>query len=52
MEIKAQVHNISRLNNYHFLVPDYQREYVWKVDDQVEQSTIVISRNDRGSVGA
>jgi len=37
MEVKAQVHNISKLKDYHFLVPDYQREYVWKVDDQVEQ---------------
>lgn len=37
MEIKAQVHTVARLKDYHFLVPDYQREYVWKVDDQVEQ---------------
>lgn len=37
MEIKAQVHNISKLKDYYFLVPDYQREYVWKVDDQVDQ---------------
>jgi len=37
MEIKAQVHTIERLKDYHFLVPDYQREYVWKEDDQVEQ---------------
>lgn len=37
MEVKAQVHNIAKLKDYHFLVPDYQREYVWKVDDQVEQ---------------
>lgn len=37
MEIKAQVHNISKLKDYHFLVPDYQREYVWKADDQVDQ---------------
>lgn len=37
MEIKAQVHTISKLKDYYFLVPDYQREYVWKVDDQVEQ---------------
>lgn len=37
MEVKAQVQNISRLKDYYFLVPDYQREYVWKVDDQVEQ---------------
>ena len=37
MEIKAQVHNISKLKDYYFLVPDYQREYVWKMDDQVDQ---------------
>jgi len=37
MDIKAQVHNISKLRDYFFIVPDYQREYVWKVDDQVEQ---------------
>ena len=37
MEVKAQVHTIEKLKDYHFLVPDYQREYVWKDDDQVEQ---------------
>ena len=37
MEINAAVHSISKLKDYFFLVPDYQREYVWKVDDQVEQ---------------
>lgn len=37
MEVKAQVHTIEKLKDYHFLVPDYQREYVWEVDDQVEQ---------------
>lgn len=37
MEVKAHVHTIAKLKDYHFLVPDYQREYVWKVDDQVEQ---------------
>lgn len=37
MEVKAQVQTIAKLKDYHFLVPDYQREYVWKVDDQVEQ---------------
>lgn len=37
MEVNAQVHTIAKLKDYHFLVPDYQREYVWKVDDQVEQ---------------
>ncbi len=37
MDIKAEVKNITKLKDYFFLVPDYQREYVWKVDDQVEQ---------------
>lgn len=37
MEINADVHSISKLKEYFFLVPDYQREYVWKVDDHVEQ---------------
>lgn len=37
MEIKAQVHNIHKLSDYFFVVPDYQREYVWRVEDQVEQ---------------
>ena len=37
MEVKAQVHTIEKLKDYHFLVPDYQREYVWEVEDQVEQ---------------
>lgn len=37
MQVKAEVKNISKLKDYHFLVPDYQREYVWRVDDQVEQ---------------
>ena len=42
MEIKADVHSISKLKDYFFLVPDYQREYVWKVDDQVEQFLVDI----------
>lgn len=42
MEIKAQVQNISKLKDYFFIVPDYQREYVWKVDDQVEQFLVDI----------
>ncbi|MEN9446071.1 MAG: hypothetical protein RL728_583, partial [Bacteroidota bacterium] len=37
MDIKAQVKSIEKLKDYFFLVPDYQREYVWKPDDQVEQ---------------
>lgn len=42
MEIKAQVKNIEKLKDYYFLVPDYQREYVWQVDDQVEQFLVDI----------
>jgi len=42
MEIKAEVKSISKLKDYYFLVPDYQREYVWKPDDQVEQFLIDI----------
>ncbi|WP_295230352.1 DUF262 domain-containing protein [uncultured Chryseobacterium sp.] len=42
MEIKAEVKSISRLKDYFFIVPDYQREYVWKPDDQVEQFLIDI----------
>jgi hypothetical protein len=37
MEINAAVHNISKLKDYFFLLPDYRHEYMWKVDDQVEQ---------------
>lgn len=42
MEIKAHVKSISQLGDYFFLVPDYQREYVWKPEDQVEQFIIDI----------
>lgn len=42
MEIKAEVKSINKLKEYFFLVPDYQREYVWKPDDQVEQFIIDI----------
>lgn len=42
MEIKAQVQNIAKLKDYFFIVPDYQREYVWQVDDQVEQFLVDI----------
>lgn len=42
MEIKAEVKSITKLKDYFFLVPDYQREYVWKPDDQVEQFIIDI----------
>lgn len=42
MDIKANVKSITQLKDYFFLVPDYQREYVWKPDDQVEQFLIDI----------
>ena len=42
MDINADVKSISQLKDYFFLVPDYQREYVWKPDDQVEQFIIDI----------
>lgn len=42
MDIKAEVKSISKLKDYFFLVPDYQREYVWQPDDQVEQFIIDI----------
>ncbi len=37
MKIDADVKTITKLKDYFFLVPDYQREYVWKPDDEVEQ---------------
>lgn len=37
MQIDAKVHSIEGLKDFYFVVPDYQREYVWKADDQVEQ---------------
>ena len=42
MNIDADVKSLSKLKDYFFLVPDYQREYVWKPDDQVEQFMIDI----------
>jgi uncharacterized protein with ParB-like and HNH nuclease domain len=37
MHIDAKVHSIRDLKDFYFVVPDYQREYVWEADDQVEQ---------------
>lgn len=37
MHIDAKVHSIRELKDFYFVVPDYQREYVWEADDQVEQ---------------
>ncbi|WP_316804391.1 DUF262 domain-containing HNH endonuclease family protein [Pedobacter nototheniae] len=42
MQVKADVKSIVELKDYYFVVPDYQREYVWKADDQVEQFLIDI----------
>jgi uncharacterized protein with ParB-like and HNH nuclease domain len=42
MKIKAEVKNITKLEDYFFIVPDYQREYVWEPNDQVEQFIIDI----------
>jgi len=42
MKIEADVKSISKLKDYFFLVPDYQREYVWKPEDEVEQFLIDI----------
>jgi len=43
MEINADVKSISKLKDFFFIVPDYQREYVWKPEDQVEQFMIDVS---------
>ncbi len=47
MEIKAVVKSIENLKDYFFLVPDYQREYAWKADDQVRQFIYDIDREFR-----
>ncbi|MGN1303607.1 MAG: DUF262 domain-containing protein [Oscillospiraceae bacterium] len=36
--IKYNDHSISSAFKDHYIVPDYQREYVWK-DEQIEQLT-------------
>jgi uncharacterized protein with ParB-like and HNH nuclease domain len=35
MEIKADVKSIEKLKDYFFIVPDYQREYVWESEKHV-----------------
>ncbi|QEC75905.1 DUF262 domain-containing protein [Mucilaginibacter ginsenosidivorax] len=35
MDIKAEVKSIEKLKDYFFIVPDYQREYVWTADVHV-----------------
>jgi uncharacterized protein with ParB-like and HNH nuclease domain len=42
MDIKAKVRSVSELQEYFFVVPDYQREYVWQPEDQVEQFIVDI----------
>lgn len=37
MKIEADVRNIENLEEYFFVVPDYQREYVWESDKHVFQ---------------
>ncbi len=37
MEVKSDVLTITKLSDYFFVVPDYQREYVWKAEDHVER---------------
>lgn len=37
MEVKSDVLTIEKLKDNFFIVPDYQREYVWKSDDHVER---------------
>ena len=37
MKVDAQVKQIQNLKDYFFVVPDYQREYVWKADENVIQ---------------
>lgn len=37
MDIDANVRSVEKLRDFYFTVPDYQREYIWEADDQVEQ---------------
>lgn len=37
MEIKAEVKSVEKLKDYFFVVPDYQREYVWVADTHVSR---------------
>ncbi|MFY0072210.1 DUF262 domain-containing protein, partial [Acinetobacter baumannii] len=34
--------SVCELKDFYFSVPNYQREYVWKADDQVEQFLVDI----------
>lgn len=42
MEIKANKKSVYELKDFYFSVPNYQREYVWRADDQVEQFLVDI----------
>src|SRR6266576_1687189 len=37
MEIKADVKKVEALKDFFFIVPDYQREYVWESDTHVSR---------------
>ena len=39
MEIKADVKKVESLKDFFFVVPDYQREYVWESDPCKQVST-------------
>ena len=42
MKIDAEVLSIKNLDNYYFVVPDYQREYVWEADKHIYQFLVDI----------
>ena len=42
MKIDANVLSIEDLEKYYFVVPDYQREYVWEADKQIYQFLVDI----------
>lgn len=42
MKIDADVYTIQELEKYYFVVPDYQREYVWEADKHIYQFLVDI----------
>ena len=42
MKIDAEVLSIKNLDKYYFVVPDYQREYVWEADKHIYQFLVDI----------
>lgn len=42
MKIEAKAKTFKNFKDYFFVVPDYQREYVWEADNHVEQFLIDI----------